>query len=69
MVQHENTSEVILKAADYGAIGVAVTTLVGWLPHVAALLSIIWLAFRILTQRAELKLRELELKNLQKESQ
>lgn len=68
MVQHEGSTEVVLKAADYGAIGVAVSTLVGWMPHMAALLSVIWLGYRILTQRAELKLRELELSNLQKES-
>lgn len=67
MVQHENTTEVVLKAADYGAVGVAVSTLVGWMPGIAAVLSVIWLAYRIRTQRAELKLRQLELKLLQKE--
>jgi len=62
-------SEVALRAADYGAIGVMLSTLIGWMPGLAAVLSVIWLTYRIRTQRAELKLRELELKNLQKESQ
>lgn len=69
MLQDDSATEVVLKAVDYGAIGVTISTLVGWMPGLAAILSVIWLTYRIRTQRAEMKLRELELKNLEKESQ
>lgn len=64
MVTESNT-EVVLKAADYGAVGLAVSTLVGWMPGVAAVLSVVWLGFRILTQREELRIRRLERKKLE----
>lgn len=64
MVSESNT-EVVLKAADYGAVGIAVSTLVGWMPGVAAVLSVVWLGFRILTQREELRIRQLERKKLE----
>lgn len=32
---------------DAGSVGVAVATLFGWLPNIAALLSVIWLILRI----------------------
>lgn len=67
MVTESNT-EVVLKAADYGAIGLAVSTLVGWMPGVAAVLSVVWLAFRILTQREELRIRRLERKKLEEDA-
>lgn len=67
MVTESNT-EVVLKAADYGAIGLAVSTLVGLMPHVAAVLSVVWLAFRILTQREELRIRRLERKKLEEDA-
>jgi hypothetical protein len=40
---HEN----IKTAFDIGAVGTAGATLLGWLPHLASILSIIWLAIRI----------------------
>jgi hypothetical protein len=63
MVSESNT-EVVLKAADYGAVGLTVSTLVGWMPGIAAVLSVVWLAFRILTQYEELRIRRHERKNL-----
>lgn len=62
---YESNAEVVLKAADYGAVGLAVSTLVGWMPGVAAVLSVVWLAFRILTQHEELRIRRLERKKLE----
>lgn len=35
------------QSMDYAALGVAVATLANWLPPIAALLSIIWLAMQI----------------------
>jgi hypothetical protein len=65
---YESNTEVILKAADYGAIGLAVSTLVGWMPGVAAVLSVVWLALRILTQREEFRIRRLERKKLEEDA-
>jgi hypothetical protein len=67
MVTESNT-EAVLKVADYSAIGLAVTTVVGWMPGVAAVLSVVWLAFRILTQHEELRIRRLERKKLEEEA-
>jgi hypothetical protein len=39
--------EQMKTAVDIGAVGTAGATLVGWLPHVASILSIVWLAIRI----------------------
>jgi hypothetical protein len=64
MITDSNT-EVVLKAADYSAVGLAVSTLVGWMPGVAAVLSVVWLALRILTQREEFRIRRLERKKLE----
>lgn len=35
------------RVLDIASVGVVVGTLAGWLPHVAAALSIIWMAIRI----------------------
>ena len=67
MVTESNT-EAVLKVVDYSAIGLAVTTVVGWMPGVAAVLSVVWLAFRILTQQEELRIRRLERKKLEEGS-
>jgi hypothetical protein len=67
MVTESNT-EAVLKVVDYSAIGLAVTTVVGWMPGVAAVLSVVWLAFRILTQHEELRIRRLERKKLEEEA-
>lgn len=32
---------------DASAVGIVIATLFGWLPNIAALLSVIWLAMRI----------------------
>lgn len=65
---YESNAEVVLKAADYGAVGLAVSTLVGWMPGVAAVLSVVWIAFRILTQHEELRIRRLERKKLEEDA-
>lgn len=36
---------------DVGAVGIAGTTLIGWLPHIASVLSIVWFAIRIYETR------------------
>ena len=44
MTEHHETAKHVLDAAS---IGVAVATVISWLPSVAALLSIVWSAIRI----------------------
>lgn len=39
--------ETVKHYVDLASLGTAFATLVGWLPHVAALLSVIWTALRI----------------------
>jgi hypothetical protein len=41
------TQQVVKAAGDVTAYGTAIATLVGWLPHIAALFSVIWLAIQI----------------------
>lgn len=41
------TDSTFATAADYAAFGVIVTTIIGWLPAISALLSIVWLLLRI----------------------
>lgn len=41
------TTEPVTSTLDFSAVGVAVATFFGWLPQVAALLSVIWLVLRI----------------------
>lgn len=67
-MKNDPGTEQILKTLDYGAIGVTVSTLLGWLPHVAAILSIVWLVYRIKTQILETRIKELELKKLEGQS-
>lgn len=42
-----NTQEQIKIIGDAGALGVTITTFLGWLPHIAAAASIIWTVIRI----------------------
>lgn len=42
-----NTHEQIKIIGDAGALGVTITTVLGWLPHIAAIASIIWTVIRI----------------------
>jgi hypothetical protein len=42
-----NLSEHSKTTADYIAAGVTVGTILSWLPHIAALLTILWTAIRI----------------------
>lgn len=42
------TGEHLKTAADVASVGTVVATLAGWLPSVAALLTIIWTAIRII---------------------
>lgn len=66
-MKHDPGTEQILKTLDYGAIGVTITSLLGWIPHVAAILSVVWLVFRIKTQILEKRIKELELKRLEEQ--
>ena len=67
-MKNDPGTEQFLKTLDYGAIGVTVSTLLGWLPHVAAILSVVWLVYRIKTQILEKRIKELELKKLEGQS-
>lgn len=40
-------SEDIKHAVDGVSVGTLVATLVGWLPHIASFLTIVWVAIRI----------------------
>lgn len=44
-------TEAIKHAADAASIGVAVGTVAGWLPAVAALFTIVWTGIRIFESR------------------
>jgi uncharacterized membrane protein YciS (DUF1049 family) len=43
----DNLSEPVKHWLDIGAIGGVVATLFGWVPQIAALLSVIWICLRI----------------------
>lgn len=60
MVGAGSNSEDLMKAMDYGAVGVAVSTFFGWMPSIAAFLSVVWLVPRILTQIEEYRLKRRE---------
>jgi len=40
--------QIVKSAGDVTAYGTAVATLVGWLPHIAALFSVLWLGMQML---------------------
>lgn len=40
--------DVVKPALDSLAVGTTVATFLGWLPHIAAILSIVWMVIRIL---------------------
>jgi hypothetical protein len=40
---------------DAGSVGVAVATFFGWMPNIAALLSVVWLLLRIYQTYSEIK--------------
>lgn len=42
------------------SLGAIAGTLLGWLPHIAAVLSIIWFVLRIKNERMEAKLKQQE---------
>jgi hypothetical protein len=56
-----------MKAVDYGAVGVAVSTFFGWMPSIAAFLSVVWLVPRILTQIEEYRIKRRERIEAEKE--
>lgn len=47
MDAHEHLSEPFKSVLDGMSIGTIVATFLGWLPHVATLLSIVWVTIRI----------------------
>ena len=53
------TQQVIKAAGDATAYGTVIATLVGWLPSVAALFSILWLTIQITEKIADKKFHEL----------
>lgn len=42
------------------SLGAIAGTLLGWLPHIAAVLSIVWFVLRIKNERMEAKLKQQE---------
>lgn len=46
-------SEAVKSAADLGAIGGTVAILAGWLPSLAAVLTVAWLAVRLYNEVAK----------------
>jgi uncharacterized membrane protein YciS (DUF1049 family) len=52
-----DTAKHVLDGVSIGAIAGA---LLGWLPHIAAILSIVWFVLRIKNERMEAKLKQQE---------
>jgi len=42
--------EPIARTADKGAVLILGATLLNWLPHIAALLTVLWMIFRLLNE-------------------
>lgn len=45
---HESTAHTVKTVADGASIGIVIGTIAGWLPAVAALVTIIWTSIRII---------------------
>lgn len=45
---HESTTHTVKSVADGASIGIVIGTIAGWLPAVAALVTIIWTSIRII---------------------
>lgn len=45
---NERMNDIVKLALDGMSIGTIVGTFLGWLPHIAAILSVVWMAIRIL---------------------
>jgi len=43
----DHITDAVKPALDGVSIGTVVATFLGWLPHIAAILSIVWMAIRI----------------------
>lgn len=54
-------TETIKTFFDWGALGTLIATLASWLPGVAALLAVIWWAYRIHETRLQVKLLKKQL--------
>lgn len=47
LVEHEHIVQSVKVAADVGAFGVTVGAIAGWLPPIAAAMSILWLGMQM----------------------
>ena len=56
-----NLSEPVKHWLDAGAVGFALSTLFGWLPQIAALLTVVWFAIRIAIGLQEYRLNQRKL--------
>ena len=52
---------------DFAAVSTGVATLFSWLPHVAAVFTVVWCYYRVKEIRLVIKLKELELQQQTKE--
>ena len=52
---------------DILAVSTGIATVFSWLPHVAALFTVVWCYYRVKEIRLAIKLKELEFKQLLKE--
>lgn len=48
MTTTEQTQTLVKQTFDLGAYGITVATLLQWLPHVAAIFSILWLSMQMI---------------------
>jgi hypothetical protein len=44
----ENLPQEVQRLGDYVSVGAVVGTILGWLPHIATALTVIWMAIRII---------------------
>jgi hypothetical protein len=52
---------------DLAAVSTGVATIFSWLPHVAAVFTVVWCYYRVKEIRITVKLKELELRQLTKD--
>lgn len=58
--------EWLTKMIDWSAFLVTITTILSWMPHIAATLAVIWWGFRIYNEWLQKKKLEQELANANK---
>lgn len=53
-------SDEAVRRIDYVSFGTIVGTLFGWLPHIAALASLVWIGLRVRNEMLEHKIKKQE---------